>query len=225
MKILLVAATVFEIAPTLAWLESDFQRRTDSVFHRDHIEIFPLVTGVGIAATSYHLGQILSVYSPDLAINAGIAGAFDRNIALGDVVQVHTERFGDLGVEEADGRFSDLFESGLLINDQTPYINGVLHNPSASQTAFLPSVHGLTVQKVHGHAPSIDSVRQKYPEVQIESMEGAAFFYSCLLSEVLFLEIRSISNYVEPRNRAAWQLPLAIQQLNETLIGMLEVIG
>jgi futalosine hydrolase len=137
------------------------------------------------------------------------------------VVHVVSERFGDLGVEEADGRFTDLFELGLLESSQKPYVNGLLYNPGASESRFLPPVKGLTVHKVHGNETSIAAIRQKYPDAQVESMEGAAFFYGCLQSDVSFLEIRGISNYVEPRNREAWQLPLAIEHLNRTLIEML----
>ena len=39
-----------------------------------------------------------------MIINAGIAGAFNRSLKIGDVVQVVSEQFGDLGVEEKDGR-------------------------------------------------------------------------------------------------------------------------
>ena len=55
-------------------------------------------------------------------------------------------------------------------------------------------------------------------------MEGAAFFLACLLSEVPFLEIRSISNFVEPRNREAWDLPLAIDNLNVALIELIKTL-
>jgi futalosine hydrolase len=77
---------------------------------------------------------------------------------------------------------------------------------------------------VHGAEASIQKIRDKYPEIQVESMEGAAFFYACLAAGVPFAEIRSISNRVEPRNRDAWDLPLAIRNLNGVLVGMLEVM-
>jgi futalosine hydrolase len=121
-------------------------------------------------------------------------------------VHVRSERIGDLGVEEADGRFVDLFDLGLMDPNQPPFVHGALHNADAAVHAMLPAVSGLTVQKVHGNAASIAAIREKYPEVQVESMEGAAFFYACLSAGIPFLEIRSISNYVEPRNRAAWPL-------------------
>ncbi len=222
MEILLVAATPFEILPVQEWLQARFKKNEQGIYRNKDLSVSILVTGVGIAATSWSLGNYFARKQPDLAINAGVAGALDVSLSLGAVLQVVSERFGDLGVEEADGRFSDLFELGLLEPSEKPYINGLLYNPDAAESRFLPHVKGLTVSKVHGYGPSITAIRQKYPDAQVESMEGAAFFQACLLSGVPFLEIRSISNYVEPRNRDAWQLGLAIENLNRTLVEMME---
>lgn len=225
MEILLVAATPFEIAPALRWLEQTFLQAEMGRFSRNDLQVTPFVTGIGPVATAWALGSFLAQNRPGLAINAGVAGALDLNLPLGEVVHVVTERFGDLGVEEADGRFIDLFDLGLAEPDAPPFSGGVLRNPDASQAGFLPAVNGLTVSKVHGFAPSIAAIREKYPDAEVESMEGAAFFQACLLAGTPFLEIRAISNRVEPRDRAAWQLALAIDRLNETLIEMLESFG
>lgn len=222
MQILLVSATIFEVAPALNWFEKHFTLNEQGVFQQKNLSVFPLITGVGSTATAFHVGQFLAQNQPDLAINAGVAGDFDRNFRLGDVLNVATERFGDLGVEDADGRFTDLFELGLLEKNTPPFANGLLRNPAAEQASFLPSVHGLTVNKVHGSPASIAAIQAKYPDAQSESMEGAAFFYACLLAKIPFLEIRSISNYVEARDREKWNIPLAINNLNRTLIAMLE---
>lgn len=222
MEILIIAATPFEIGPLIANLNGFYEKKGEGVFAKDDRIIRIVVSGVGIAATSWQLGQLLALSKPHLAINAGIAGAFDRSLRIGDVVHVVTERFGDLGVEESDGRFTDLFEMGLIDTSNALFINGKLQNPSAAQTTFLPVVHGLTVNKVHGAAASIEAIRQKYPDAQVESMEGAAFFQACLSAGIPFLAIRSISNVVEPRNREAWNLPLAIDNLNKVLIELLE---
>ena len=216
MQILLVAATPFEIAPTFSWLQTHFQQRSEGVFEKDGLLVQTLVTGVGMTATAFHLGNCFTQNRPDWAINAGIAGAFDTNLNLGDVVQIVSERFSDLGVEEADGRFTDLAELGFL--PQSSFSNPQPPIPN------LRSCHGATVNKVHGAEASIQKIRDKYPEIQVESMEGAAFFYACLAAGVPFAEIRSISNRVEPRNRDAWDLPLAIRNLNGVLVGMLEVM-
>ena len=221
MEILLVAATPFEILPVQEWLKKEFSVDKDGIFRKKDLQVTVLITGVGITATAWNLGRYLARQQPDLAVNAGVAGAFDRSLQLGAVVHVVSERFGDLGVEESDGRFTDLFELGLLEPAEKPFINAQLYNPAASESRFLPPAKGLTVNKVHGSQASIDAVRVKYPDAQVESMEGAAFFYACLQTNVSFLEIRSISNYVEPRNRAGWQLGPAIENLNGTLVEML----
>lgn len=216
MYILLVAATPFEIAPTYAWLENQYTQTSEGVFEKGQNQVELLVTGVGMMATAFQLGSSFTRKQPNWAINAGIAGAFDAKLNLGDVVQVVGERFGDLGVEEADGRFTDLAEMGFEQQSWLP-------NPYPPIPS-LPICQGLTVNKVHGTEESIQKIRAKYPEAQIESMEGAAFFHACLEAKVPFAALRSISNRVEPRNRDAWDLPLAINNLNGVLMGILESI-
>jgi futalosine hydrolase len=171
--------------------------------------------------TAFALGHVLSRQRFDLAVNVGIAGAFDRSLQLGDVVNVVTERFADLGVEEADGAFKDVHELGLIAPDQPPFQNGELRNDSAREFAFLPKCKGLTVNKVHGTQAGTAAVLKKY-QADVESMEGAAFFLACSLCEVSFLEVRAISNYVGPRDRDAWDLPLAIGNLNRVLVELFE---
>lgn len=203
-------------------LESTFSNPQTGVFESDDLRIEVLITGVGAVATAFHLGRRLAAGLPDLALQAGVAGSYDPAIQPGSVVHVVRETFADLGIEENDGRFTDLFELGLQDPDASPFQNGHLHQPTAAQTGFLPDVNGLTLSKASGHAPTIAARRKQYPDAQVETLEGAAFFYACLLSGAPFLEIRAISNFVEPRNRDAWQLGTAIGNLNEVLGELLD---
>jgi futalosine hydrolase len=206
MKKLIVAATEFEIAPLLA---SSFVQNVDI-----------LITGVGQMPTAYHTGVALAKKQYDWVINAGICGSFRRDWALGKVVNVVSEQMGDLGIEEADGSFKDMFDMGFIQKGQSPFDEDILRNPTAAEFDFLPKAKGLTINKVHGFEPSIQAIISKY-DVEVESMEGAGFFYACLHHKIPFLQIRGISNYVEKRNRAAWNIPLAIQNLNDTLFHLL----
>ncbi|RZL40729.1 MAG: hypothetical protein EOP00_26295 [Pedobacter sp.] len=81
----------------------------------------------------------------------------------------------------------------------------------------LPKVNSITVNKVHGNQQSILQLQNRL-NVQTESMEGAAVFYACEQLNLPCLQIRAISNYVEPRAKENWQIGLAIKNLNHWLI-------
>ena len=219
MNILIVAATIFEIAPLTAKLEADFETVTKFHYRKADKNIYILITGVGMTATAFALGRALAKTDfIDVAFNFGIAGAYNRNLNIGAVVHVAKDRFGDLGVEEANGSFTDLFELGLIENDAGLFSNGELVNPNDFD--LIPSVNGNTVNTVNGSAKSIEAITDKY-EMDIETMEGAAFAFACLQTNTPFYQIRAISNYIEPRNRDNWNLPLAIDNLNEVTWGLL----
>src|SRR4051812_28619929 len=69
-------------------------------------------TGVGTMASCYSISKLLFEQNPDLIIQIGIAGTFDNEIKLGDVIVVTEEILADVGVEE-DGTFKDIFDLNL----------------------------------------------------------------------------------------------------------------
>lgn len=222
-NLLICVATPFEIGKTELWLKENFKSLSDTKYESKNLCVELLISGVGMLATSYSLTKKLTTENYNLVLNAGIAGAYNRELILGDVVNVIEENIGDLGIEEIDGSFQALFDMDLLAPDSPPFLNKKLLNPDKS-LHFLKEVKGLTVNKVSGSAQSISRIIEKY-DVDIESMEGAAFFYTCLLEKVRFLQVRSISNYVEPRNKANWQLDLALNNLNKTLIELIQSLN
>jgi futalosine hydrolase len=221
MILTIVAATTFEINPLLVYLKKHFKEKEGLLFEKNGVSVQVLITGVGIPQTALNLGSYFSKNKSVLAINAGIAGALNLNLKVGDVLNVVSERFGDLGVEQADGTFTDVHELALINPNEAPFQNGILNNPKAIEHQFLPPANGLTVNKIHGSVSSIKAIKTKY-NCDLESMEGAAFFLACLMAKVDFLEIRAISNFVEPRNKENWNIPLAIENLNKVLAGMVE---
>src|SRR5687768_12313562 len=97
MHILLCAATGFEMEPLKQWLQR----------HKNYsVEI--LITGIGLVSATYHLTKAVSKKKPEMLIMAGIAGAFDPSIKMGEVRSVRHEMLGDMGVEEL-GKFNSLF--------------------------------------------------------------------------------------------------------------------
>jgi futalosine hydrolase len=63
-------------------------------------------------------------------------------------------------------------------------------------------------------------VRELFDPVT-ESMEGAAFLYACLSEKIKCLQLRGVSNYIEERDKKNWNIPQAIQNVNEFIIDML----
>lgn len=221
MKILLCSATSFEISKLLHHLDNNGRKISFFEYELNHHRIFPLVTGVGAMQTAFALSRFSLIKEINFAINAGIAGSYNELYDMGQVVEVFEDRFADLGVEHADGRFEDVYDLQLEKANKFPYSNGWINNVPKHFANDLAKVRGLTVNKVSGCESSITAIKNKY-SADIESMEGAGFLYACKIMDVDCIQIRSISNYVEPRNKDNWKLDLALDNLNDTLINFLE---
>ena len=212
MKILLVAATHFEIEGILLALSADANTHTPK-------QVEYLVTGPGIFHTAYEFGRYLNGKQFDLALNVGIAGVFHKSVPLGTVFNVVEDCFADFGAEDGNDYLS-AFEIGLVNGNQFPFEGSKLKNRNLGNPRVLnqfPEAKGITVNTVHGSASSIKKLTGRI-DADIESMEGAAFFYICRVNNVPCLQIRAVSNYIERRNRKAWNIPLALDNLSAAVV-------
>ncbi|MEZ4688452.1 MAG: hypothetical protein R3B47_21040 [Bacteroidia bacterium] len=64
-------------------------------------------SGIGMVNTAFEIGRLSQQYHFDLIVNIGIAGAIDRSLALGEVVEVTEDCFAEMGAETADNQFLD----------------------------------------------------------------------------------------------------------------------
>lgn len=220
MKILIVSATPFEIAPLINHLDNHWDKKSFFTYKREEIEVTTLVTGVGIFHTTLSLSSIPDLSDFTHVFNVGIAGTFDQQLSLGATVEITKDIFGDVGVEESDGSFTDVFDLELQDKDLFPYTNGWITNHDQKLDLGLIKVSAITVNKVHGMTSSIDHIKEKY-KANLETMEGAAFMYICKSRRLSFYQVRAISNVVESRNRESWKIELAIDNLNDWLINYL----
>ncbi len=203
MKLLIVAATLEELGPTF----HHFGLPIASFVQQQKFDV--LITGVGMSATAFSLGRHLD-QSYNLVLNVGIAGCFDNNIELGSVLSITEDTFAELGAEDHEA-FIDLQTLGFGLNT----FHATYNIPN------LLEVKGITVNKVHGNANTIAATHKRLAP-QTESMEGAAVFYACKQLGLPVAQVRSISNWVTPRDKTQWKIGLAIQNLNQWLI---EFIG
>ena len=207
MKTLLVAATGFEIKNVL----KHFNLGAENYVETPTFDV--LITGVGMTATAFALGQHLLPGKYRQVLNLGIAGSFSPEFPPGTIVQVCTDIFAELGAEDGQ-QFLPIQTLGFGESSYTaiPPLQP-LHPP-------LSTVKGITVNKVHGHQPSIDAVKARLSP-DIETMEGAAVIYACNQIQTPCIQVRAISNFVEPRNRENWKIEMAIENLNNWAIRFL----
>jgi futalosine hydrolase len=212
MRIAVVTATELEMQPIRAYL-------SERLFLRKHHRFDLWVSGVGIMHTTYALSRALSAERPDIAIQAGVGGAFHPlRHPIGTCVAVGSEIQADLGVMEPGGIWKGLPDMGLMDADLAPYNGGRLLNPNADLLARsgLPVVNGVTVNQVSTD-PEIISRMAHQLAADVESMEGAAFHFACLQSRIPFLQLRGLSNLIGDRDKSRWHMAAALNSVRDAL--------
>ena len=214
MNILLIAATAKEIEPFF-----EYYRNTKKP---QNIDI--LITGIGLTATTYRLLKQLQLKRPGLVIQAGVAGCFDRKIPLGTVVAVNKETIADQSVIELR-KLKTLFDLQLIPHDQFPFKKGWLENDNkALKKLKLKKVNAISVNEITTSKQRVRFYEKSFKPA-IESMEGAALHYTCLMEKIPFIQLRSISNYIAERDKTKWDMKRSIINLNTTLVHLVERIN
>lgn len=198
MNLLIVAATKEEMSPFAEFLSTS------------SYPIDILISGVGMMSTAFALGTRLAEKKYDAIVNVGIGGSFDKSLPLGSLVRIHSDCLSELGVEDGND-FITIDQIGL---GESSFAENARPFTELSSVVQLKHAKGITVNQVHGCETSIHKLISRL-NPDIESMEGAACFYAAKQSNIYSLQVRSISNYVEKRDRSNWQIELAILNLNE----------
>lgn len=206
MKILLVAATKMEVQP--------FLNKKHQGDGNESIE--PLISGIGIAATVYQLTVKLLNNHYDLVIQAGIAGSFTKKIKKGEVVLVRQDAFAGPAILE-NGKFKKPF----IDENDFPFQDGHLVNTNEFlKNTHLRLVNAITTDVITDEKKQNKNMRRAFA-ADIETMEGAALHYACLMQKVPFLQLRAISNKVGVRDKTKWKIKTAIDNLTIELNALL----
>jgi len=179
--------------------------------------------GVGAAAAAAGTARLLALaeaagraYAG--VVSAGVAGGFPGRAGVGGIVLATRSVAADLGAESPDG-FLPLEQLGLG-SGTVPADPELLF---ALRTALPAALVGdvLTVSTVTGTAGSATALAARHPDALAEAMEGYGVACAALGAGVPFGELRTISNPVGPRDRAAWRIREAL----DALTGAARAIG
>ena len=216
MHILICAATENEIQPTLQFL-------IKQPSGKNHV-IRVVFTGVGGISTTYNLLKAINEKRPEYIIQAGICGTFNSDLEPGKVVLIFEEIMADLGTEEL-GAWQDVFDLKLADAAAFPFHDKKLINPHCEdwKKYGLPFVRSISVNEITTNKDRIRVLHEKYMPV-VESMEGAAFHYVCLLEKIPFMQMRSVSNFIGDRDKSNWEIENAISNLNTELTRIIQLL-
>ena len=116
-------------------------------------------------------------------------------------------------------QLKSLFNLQMVPHNQYPFKKGWLINNNAAflKKTKLKAVKGISVNEITTSKKKITFYEETFNPV-VESMEGAALHYVCLMEKIPFLQIRSISNYIGERNKKNWNMKESIINLNKALI-------
>ena len=197
------------------------------------------VGGVGMAEIAAATLRAVKAKKPQLVVLAGIAGACDRTLRRGEVVEVVCERIAgiperyareyetsgpDLGLPLAAGVTVNRSGDGAAATGgPKSAAEGTGH--AAGDAGFAEPHPGFTAGGGAEHAA--EGTQRQTPEgnpentsegylPEVENMEGAAFFAVCDALGVACCQIRAVSNYVgEPFGQ--WAVEEAVGNLTEKL--------
>ena len=210
MNILVIAATPIEITPFLEFYKT-----------KNYKDIDVLITGIGLTATTYSLMRQLVFRKPGMIIQAGVGGCFDKKMALGKVVAIRQEAIADQSVIELN-QLKTLFDLKLVPQDQYPFKKGwLINNNDVLKKVSLKKVKGISVNEITTSKQKMKFYSDTFKPI-VESMEGAALHYVCLMEKIPFVQIRAVSNYIAERNKNNWNMKESIINLNKELIKLLE---
>lgn len=216
-KVLLVCATAQELRDYLSEIGVKPPRVGEVAPLSDTLSL--LISGAGAVSTALALAQQdLKAY--DAILGAGFAGAYTRDLDVGEAVLVSKDRFWDYGMWRGSN-LVPLERAGLpqLIEPKGGYFYA-----TSMEVKGMKTVYGNTVaHPSEGRITYGDSA----PEggIAVESMEGAAFAMACQLADAKSIALRVVSNYCEPRDKAAWDMALARKQLAASITQLLKAIG
>jgi futalosine hydrolase len=193
-----------------------------------------LHSGVG-KANAAAAATLLALHHPQVLLVVGCGGALPGSqLQVGDLALASCEIFGDEGVLTPHG-FQDLeaMNLPLLSSTSPPVYNTCPTDQSWQQRAqelLTPFAAAAGITLLTGPFVTISTCSGTKAGGEVlarrsggicENMEGAAAALVCARHNIPFCELRGISNLVEDRNLAAWDLAGAAQISQQALITLL----
>jgi futalosine hydrolase len=190
--------------------------------------------GMGKVNAAHAATLMIAQSRPEALIIFGIGGAYPSSGAkMGDVAVAKNEIAGDEGVLTHEG-FKDTEYLGIPLLKMAT--SGIYNTYPASEPLLQRTLRTLAGQPTAGaiHVGSFVTLstctgtRERARELEqryrslCENMEGAAAAHVAMSHGIPWLEVRGISNIVEDRDLAKWEIPRAALAAQHAVMQVLE---
>lgn len=184
-----------------------------------------VIAGVGPIVAAVNTMAALTSSHYDLVVSAGIGGGFVGKAPVGSIVIASRVIVADLGSQTLDG-FISMEELGFGTTHLQVENITALSLVEALRAGNHSVCYGpiLTLSTATGTAATASALAERVPDASAEAMEGYGVATAAHRLGLPFIEIRTISNAVGPRDRAAWRIGEALAALELTSTYLPEVI-
>ena len=216
-------------------LKGDFEIHTGKLAGRQVLLAF---SGIGKINAAAAAATILASFPVSRLWMWGSAGAYPHaDVELNDLALASEEILGDEGVTTLSSWQSlDAIGIPLAKTTEGPIFNQIPVDrlelerarrllsqwQPASAAAQIHEGPFVTVSGVSGSLAQARLLGDRFGAL-CENMEGAAVAQVCLRYQVVFLELRGLSNWAGDRNKKKWQLATALDNCQKAVLHLLEI--
>lgn len=193
------------------------------------LEVLLVNSGIGKVNAAHSATCLAENFPVIKVINLGVGGAYPGSgLKTGDVAIASNEISGDEGVLDSKG-WSSFRKIGipLVEADGKKYFNEFpLMIPSAfdnegnkkgKRDYITKTGNFVTVSACTGTQKRARELEKRFNAL-CENMEGAAIAHVCAIYKIPMVEIRGISNIAGIRDKSKWNLKLASENCQKTVL-------
>ena len=183
-------------------------------------------SGIGKVAAAVATTLLLEKFQPNVVINTGSAGGYDRSLSVGDIVISTKVRFHDVDVTAFGYEIGQMAKLPAAFYADKKLID--IAQQAAQSSTSLKAVQGLicTGDIFMANPEKADIARKNFPTMKACEMEAAAVAQVCHQFNVPFVIIRSLSDIAGKKSAVSFEEHLPVAARNAALLieGMLQAL-
>lgn len=187
-------------------------------------EIVLLKSGIGKVNAAMSTTILLHHFKPELVINTGSAGGFDKDLEVGSIVISNEVRHHDVDVTAFGYEMGQVPQMPAVFQSNPELVE--LAEKAVSELEELPYAIGLiaTGDSFMSDPERVEMVRSHFPEMKAAEMEAAAVAQVCYQFDTAFVVIRALSDIAGKESSVSFEefLPKAAEHSTKIVLRVVE---